>query len=403
MRILGVAGFAWEPKGTVRARAFPLMSTLAKRGHEVKILTIPYDNPSFAATRCVHDGVEVVGLPLTTLPMQWSFAPLRAIREVKAWRPDVVHVFKPKGYAGRIASRLLRAGSVPVCLDVDDWEGWGGWNEVKSYPWLVKEYIDWVERSLMRRADAVTAASRVLERRVNEQRQRADEVFYVPNGLTKALYTRLGKLGSERQQAKAKLSMANERKTILYTGHFEAGDEVLHMCRIVLPAVQKGCTLLLIGDGAQMPSVRKFFASHPEVQVRYLGKLSMERYLEAVAAADLAVFPYPDTPIYRAKCSARILDYLGMGRAVITTDLGQNAEYILSGVTGVLVPPNDETMFSNAVLSWLEDEEGRRRIGAKAREEVGRRFLWEDDAIVVCEAAYATAIATCASRRKRKR
>jgi glycosyltransferase involved in cell wall biosynthesis len=392
MRILGVAGFAWEPKGTVRSRAFPLLATLAKRGHTVKLVTVPYDNPALANTRCMRDGVEVIGLPLARVPVPWLTLPRLAMREIAAWTPDVVHVFKPKGYAGSIAKKLLYARALPLCLDVDDWEGWGGWNEVKRYPWILKEYIDRTERSLMRRADAVTAASLVLEARVREQRGISDAPHSVPNCLTRAQYARLGELARSRREVKATLHIPPERKAILYTGHFERGDDVMQMCRVVLPALQMGCTLLLVGDGVEMPSVRAFFVLHPEAEVLYLGRLPMEGYLEAVAAADLAIFPYPDTPIYRAKCSARILDYLGMGRAVITTALGQNPEYIKNEVTGVLVTPNDEAAFAHALLRWIADDEGREQMGAKAREDIADRFLWDEGAISACEAAYAAAI-----------
>lgn len=46
--------------------------------------------------------------------------------------------------------------------------------------------------------------------------------------------------------------------------------------------------------------------------------------LSSVAASDIAAFPYRDTPTYRAKCSARIVDDMSMGKAVIITTIVKN-------------------------------------------------------------------------------
>ncbi len=58
MRIAFVSGFAWEPKGTARARAFPLAVELVNRGHEVAIFVTPYDNPSESGQKRQLEGVR---------------------------------------------------------------------------------------------------------------------------------------------------------------------------------------------------------------------------------------------------------------------------------------------------------------------------------------------------------
>ncbi len=75
-------------------------------------------------------------------------------------RPDVVHLFKPKGYAGLVMP-LLRG--IPVVLDTDDWEGAGGWNDRGLYSPMQRRLFAWQERSLPHRAAHVTVASRTLE------------------------------------------------------------------------------------------------------------------------------------------------------------------------------------------------------------------------------------------------
>src|ERR1700674_1088041 len=143
MKIVYVAGFAWEPKGTVRSRAFPLAAEMVRRGHEVTLLIAPYDNLVYSGQQFVSQGVQVINLEVSgSGALALACLPRQFLKLIDRIGPDLVHVFKPKGVAGLAAMALLRRGFRTLVLDCDDWEGWGGWNEVKSYSWILKEFID---------------------------------------------------------------------------------------------------------------------------------------------------------------------------------------------------------------------------------------------------------------------
>jgi glycosyltransferase involved in cell wall biosynthesis len=181
---------------------------------------------------------------------------------------------------------------------------------------------------------------------------------------------------------------------ILYAGHFEPTDDILFFCRGVTPALAAGATLALVGDGKEMSKVKDYFAAHPSFDIRYFGRLPYDKYLQVVGAADITCFPYPDTPVYRAKCSARIIDYMACGKPVVTSNVGQNPEYIVTGENGILVNPNDEAEFSSALAMLLNDQPLRRRLGLAARERIRRHFVWDGKPVEECEQAYEVALAT---------
>lgn len=142
MKIACIAGFAWQPKGTVRSRAYPLAAEMVRRGHQVTLVLAPYDNPGESGRDFLLGGVRILNIDLPGGKLRrFASIPRRLIAAAESVAPDLIHVFKPKGFAG-MAATLLRLGrGRPWLLDCDDWEGWGGWNEVKDYPWLVKEFI----------------------------------------------------------------------------------------------------------------------------------------------------------------------------------------------------------------------------------------------------------------------
>src|SRR5262249_45421429 len=166
--IVMLAPFGIRPKGTLSARMLPLAQALARRGHIVAIAAPPVQNPQDAGTRQVYEDVVVTHTraPSGPGPIGVAQQVLALLRSALADRPDVIHLFKPKGYSGLAAllARRLRP-DLPLVVDTDDWEGWGGWNDLLPYPTPAKWLFAWQERDLPLRADAVTVASRTLETR----------------------------------------------------------------------------------------------------------------------------------------------------------------------------------------------------------------------------------------------
>jgi glycosyltransferase involved in cell wall biosynthesis len=392
MRIAFVSGFAWEPKGTARARAFPLAVELVNRGHEVTIFLTPYDNPAESGKKRELEGVRIVNVEVGSRP-GFRHVPLlikRLCGAISEYSPNVVHIFKPKGYAGAACTWLLIKGYCSLVLDCDDWEGWGGWNDFKSYPWIVKEYIDRQEKWLMRRTPVITTASRALEQRAVKLRESSKSVFYIPN------------CGASRENVMAQdaaLSMTGDEAKksfglpaapiIFYSGQFEGGNEIEFFCRAAArAALRSNATIVFVGEGSHLSTMKDFFERQRGVRVHFFPRLPYDEFVRLIAASDIAAFPYPDNPIYYAKCSARIIDYMAMGKAVVTTAVGQNRDYIVDGESGILAPPGDETRFAAELERLLQDAEFRTRLGRQARQRIKEKFSWSGEPVENCLTAY---------------
>ena len=186
MRIALVAPFGLRAKGTTRARVLPLARELARRGHTVAVFVPPYDSPEDSGRRWVDESVDVINLALPRLGQGGAAWHLwlgwRLFHAVRAWQPDVAHVFKPKGPSGLAGALLwitrsktkderrttkesvIRPSSLVV--DSDDWEGAGGWNDDPrtGYSALQRRFFAWQERYGLSHADAWTVTSECLRR-----------------------------------------------------------------------------------------------------------------------------------------------------------------------------------------------------------------------------------------------
>ena len=391
-KIAFVGGFAFSPKGTMSARAYPLAAELVKVGHEVTMFLPPYDHPEDCGQEWEREGVRIknVGAKVSydrntgrLAKREYARLLFELIRDIRHYLPDMVHIFKPKGFAGAVGSYFLLRGA-PAVLDCDDWEGWGGWNEVKAYPWMVKEYIDRQERWMMRRANAVTAASRVLQSRAAELRGDDGRVFYLPNCGASAQ-------GHELQNEVRKISPMEtrrqlglpERPLVLFSGHKDdAGAVQMMQYMVARIAHEVPVTMVLVGGE---------IAANPtggNENIVHFPRLSYRDFLRVVWACDFAAFPFSDDPVHWAKCSARIIDYMAMGKAVLTSAVGQNLEYIVNRESGVLVAPGDEPAFALKLKELVCNAELRSRLGANAARRIAEKFRWDGDALQQCLAAY---------------
>jgi hypothetical protein len=138
MKIVFIGPFGLQPKTTMRVRALPLAKALAARGHTVTLLIPPWDDPDRSGQRWVEEGVAVVNVSLpgpgvARWPGLFHLLLARSlVAQTLALQPDVVHLFKPKAYAGLAhlmlwGLRRLKGLRVRLVVDTDDWEQ--AWND----------------------------------------------------------------------------------------------------------------------------------------------------------------------------------------------------------------------------------------------------------------------------------
>jgi glycosyltransferase involved in cell wall biosynthesis len=402
MRIAFIAPFGMQPKGTVSARMMPLARALAERGHQVRVVVPPWDDPS--ATPGFSGGLigrhpEEGWLEVNTLAipkrgprsLKLTSAMLRAalyrrtrppmymldrVVPFSNFQPEVVHVFKPVGYSG-LAGFALSGMGVPWVLDVDDWEGPGGWADVNPYSPAQKLSLAVMEAVLPRLAGAVTTASRTLETRTWDMGLPRRRVFYLPNGVSRSKYAHWHPVSKTSSYPHD--SQQEHRTTLLLYSRLAEFPwrwplEVLARVRGSHPDTR----LVVVGSG--------FFGEERKLQaeaesmglgdsVTVLGRVPEEQLPAVLSSGDIALYPMEDTLLNRAKSPVKLLEPMLMALPVVAHRVGQTPEFL--GDTGVLVEAGNLEAMSEAVAALLSDAERRKRLGEKARERVWAEFNWE--------------------------
>ncbi len=390
-----IGPFAFQPKGTVRARAFFMARALVRRGHTVTILMPPHDNLAESGRAWVQDGVLLVNARMAR--DDWRsrmLVPVGLARRVVRLRPDVVHIFKPIGYSGLTAwwlHRLFR--SLPLVVDTDDWEGRGGWADVNALPLVWRTFFDWQERWVPQHADAVTVVSRALEAQVRGFGVDPRCVFYLPNGLDSAWHAPRPIPAQQVEAIRARLGVGSA-PLAMYVAHLTRGSD-LDLALMAWPQVLHSMPeahLVILGGGEGRAALAELAARlELEHRVLFVGAVPQEEVPVWLAAADVALNPYRDTLVNRAKCAGKLIDYMAAGRAIVAARLGQNLEYLEDGVSGVLVAPGDSRALADGILRVLGDRGWAQRLGQAARQRLWDAYDW-NCLVEGLERAYRTAL-----------
>lgn len=380
MKIVFLAPFGIRPKGTVIARMLPLAAGLQKLGHTVTIVAPPYTNPEDSGITEMVCGVRLVnitlpnaGKTLGALPMAW-----RMFQAALAEKPDLVHLFKPKGYGGLVAMlfvllRRLGFRMPPLFLDTDDWEGKGGMNELVSYSASEKYLFAFQEKWLPPRMSGVTVASRMLENIVLGMALDRERVLYLPNCVD-------DQPRGDGMGVRAKLGISPEAPVVLlYTRFFEFSQEKLHAVFAGIHRRVPEVRFLVVGKGRNNEEEQLVVASLEQgfkdalILADWVEPLELPDYL---AAGDVAIYPFTDTLVNRAKCPAKLTELLRAGLPVVADRIGQIPEYVAPELHRLLCDPGNQDEMAAKCADLLHGGMQRERASLSGRAFILQNYSW---------------------------
>lgn len=380
MNVVMIGPFAFRPKGTVSVRAFFIARALAKRGHQVSILMPPYDNPEDSGRIWEQDGVRLENMPLRRNDLWHQLVvPARMARRAVQLEADVIHIFKPIAYSGLAGLYLHWFSRRPLVLDTDDWEGTGGWSDLNPYPVLWKWLFNWQERWLPRHTDAVTVVSRTLQTQIWGFGVDPARVVYLPNG-PDSCWRDLDDV-SENLKADLRTRLGvGPGPLALYLGTVPHGSDLdvalQALARIGDELPEAQLVIAGVGDGIPVLEAQAQALGVAD-RVLFPGWVEHDQVRVYLAAADVIINPYRDTLVNRSKCAGKVIAAMATGKAVITSRIGENLEYIEHGCSGLLTEPGDADDLAQSLLALLLDRDRAVELGRNAQERIWEKFDWD--------------------------
>ena len=286
---------------------------------------------------------------------------------------DIVHVNRANPYTATIVTLVRRSSKAAVVVDLEDWDGYGGYSSyIGSHGPKGWALTGW-ERTFPRTADAVVVVSGLLYAYMRSIGVPEEKLFVIHNGFDSDLFRH----DIDGRAARRAYGLSDE-PVVMYSSTFWGFEKELHetafaALRRVFDEVPDA-RLLMTGKGAsEVESALR--AGGISGRVVKPGFVPREELPGIMAAADIAIHVISSHPFHTASSPMIIPEYMAMGKPVVAPRVGELAE-ILGGGAGVLVDRVDPGLLARAAVGLLADRDQRRKVGETAWKKAGEMYSY---------------------------
>ena len=339
MRIL-VLNHEFPPIGGGGGRAAEsICETLAKRGHEIKVLTSHLKELSYHEQR---DGYQIIRIPsLRIQPFRAGFLSMLAyvlaglwagFRLIRVFHPEVIHVHFAVP-AGALAWILSKFTGIPYVLTAHLGDVPGGVPE-KTGSWF--RWVFPITRLIWRDA-AVRVAVSEYTRALALQKYN-EEILVIPNGV-------------DVVSLKPNSIQINHPPVVAFAGRFMEQKAPAQVVRILNEIKDQPWTCVMIGDGPLMSDVKKSIADFRlEDRFTLTGWVTPEEVMKWFDKSDILFMPSLSEGLPLVGVQA-----LAKGLAIVATRVGGFVDLVDEDQNGYLVQPDDTAGFSASLRDVLKN------------------------------------------------
>jgi glycosyltransferase involved in cell wall biosynthesis len=293
------------------------------------------------------------------------------IRIIKKIKPSVIYAIAHNALnVGITASKFTR---IPIIVELHSnflEERVSLWKDI-VHGSMEYKILQKLERFLISKCDAITVVCEPLK---DYYASYAKKIYIVPGGVNLDHFNPNIKPISEIYQLKGNSVL------VMYSGNFryyQGIDMLLEAASDIVHIHGKKIKFILIGNLSNSTKYAEIIKKENlEHNVFLLDEKAYDTIPTYLSASDILVVPRPFTEICHYAFPSKLPEYMGMGKAVVATDLGDASKLIKSQETGILIQPTKEELV-NALMKLGEDSNLRLQLGKNARQFVEENYSWD--------------------------
>lgn len=326
-----------------------VLESLREQGHDAIVLAPTSNSHEFLGFKVIQISRFYVKQFAVALPH------LRLEKILREFNPNVIHVAAPFAFGRQAISVAHRLGVPAIAIYQTDIAGYA---QRYGVPWL-RPVIDRLIGAIHRRATvnlAPTSEGADYLRAIG-----AKGVAVWGRGVDLENYHPLRRdlVGNSGYR---KALGAPGHLIIGFVGRLAAEKQVDRLAELFgIPNV----SFLIVGDGPERKNLEKLFAYQ---KVKFTGKLVGPDLANAYATMDIFVHCGTEETFGQT-----IQEAQASGLPVVAPARGGPRFLIQSGKSGILVNPDEENAYRNAVQQLIDNPDLRRVIGSKARSAVSNK------------------------------
>ncbi len=320
---------------------------LAAMGHEVTVYCRSYFTPALPE----HNGMRLMRLPtIRSKHLETVLHTLLSTAHALTQRYDVVHYHALGPALFSFVPRVLRKKTA-VTVQGLDWQR-------KKWGRLASAVLRLGERASVQLPNGTMVVSRALQQRYREIH--GMEAFYVPNG---------GVLRKRREPRKILEWGLEPGKYILFLGRFSP-EKGCHLLVEAFEQIDTDVKLVLAGAASYCDEYNRELRTHASDRIRMLDWVSGETLDELLTNAMVFVLPSDLEGL-----SLALLDAMGAGLCVLTSDVPENRE-VVDGA-GFTFQRGNAADLADRLRFLIANPAVREAAGRSARKLIEEQYQWQ--------------------------
>jgi len=160
-----------------------------------------------------------------------------------------------------------------------------------------------------------------------------------------------------------------ERRGLFFMGHLDVASSLGTILRAVAIVQAKTSVDFTVVGGGRLESTFRNQAAIAGLQVRFTGRLPVDRLPRELDRADVCLVYHDETEANAHRCSMKVREYLAMGKKVVSNDFGDLKEF----ERFTYQSSSDVEDYVRAILDALGGGDGREKEGVRY---VRQRYDW---------------------------
>jgi glycosyltransferase involved in cell wall biosynthesis len=387
MRLIYVSQYYPPEVGATQTRAQEMTQHLVDAGHQVTVLAevpnhpVGVIQPAYRGKlyqRSLEDGVDVIRTWVKTTPhktfrsrlafylsfmVNGTLAGLLLARG----RYDLIYATSPPLFVGGVPLALKKMRRIPFVFEVRDlWpESAVAMGELKN-----PRYIRWAtrfEQSCYRQARHIVTVTQGLKDRLVERGIADSKISVISNGANTELFRPAPQAG---ERIRAKLNLG-DRFVVMYAGLLGVAQGLHTLVEAAGLMQGEPVHFVFVGDGPMRSSLEEKVKAHSLPNVSFTGIVSRSDVPHYLAAANIAVVIFTDTPLFQRSLPSKMFDALACERPVLlSAPMGEAASVLAQAGAGVHVAPESAQAVADAVRRLVAHPQQLEQFGGR-----GRRFV----------------------------
>ncbi|GAG97565.1 unnamed protein product, partial [marine sediment metagenome] len=128
-------------------------------------------------------------------------------------------------------------------------------------------------------------------------------------------------------------------------------------------------TFTIVGDGSLRNHVENNFYND---QIKVLGRVPHNKIPEIISNSTILTLPS-----YMEGSPTVCLEALASEIPVVASDVGGTSEIVIEKETGFLVPSGDTKLFAKRIMTLLDNESLRKRMGKNGKKLIEKHYTWD--------------------------